>query len=257
MLGEERQSRIVDLVVKNNSMTIQRLMEELGASESTIRRDLSELNEKGLIQKVYGGAIARNVVFDNRDISVNTRKEFNHDDKAQIARYAASLITDDDFVYLDAGTTTELMIDYITATKAMFVTNAFVHAKKLGERGFMTYILGGQIKMPTEAVVGEEALLALHKYHFTKGFWGTNAVSYGSGYSTPDTAEAMVKHMSMKHTAEKYVVADSSKFSQISCVSFAEFTDCTVITCNLDGSNVCYNEYRNVIDVNNVGGGEQ
>ena len=249
MLSEERQSRIVNLVVKNRSMTIQSLMEELGTSESTIRRDLAELDEKGLIQKVYGGAIAKNVIFDNKDISIDKRKECNHESKVKIAKYAASLITDNDFVFLDAGSTTELMIDYISANNAVFVTNAFLHAKKLSEKGFLTYILGGQIKLPTEAVVGEEALVALRKYHFTKGFWGTNAISYGSGFSTPDVSEALVKQISIERTEKPYILADSSKFSQISCVTFANFDDCCVITADLTDENLCYKDYTNVIEV--------
>ena len=73
-----------------------------------------------------------------------------------------------DFVYLDAGTTTELLIEYITSHQAVFVTNAISHAKRLAERGFTVYLLGGEFKAVTEAIVGEEAVAALEKYNFTK-----------------------------------------------------------------------------------------
>ena len=205
MLSEERQNRIVQLVNENKSMTIQMLMKMLDASESTIRRDLSDLDAKGIVEKVYGGAIAKDITFSGKDESVKLRKEHNKEEKFIIARYAASLIDDDDFVYLDAGTTTEMMIPFITAKKAVFVTNGFSHARKLSEAGFLTYILGGEIKFPTEAVVGEEAILTLFKYHFTKGFWGTNGISMSSGFSTPDVKEAMVKQMSMDRTRKRYV----------------------------------------------------
>ena len=249
MLSEERQSKIVELVCKNRSMTVQKLMEELNTSESTIRRDLSELDGKGFLQKVYGGAMAKNMVYDSMDVSVNDRKEINHDSKVKIARYAASLIKDQDFVYLDAGTTTELMIDYISVKNAVFVTNAFFHAKKLSERGYTTYILGGQIKLMTETIVGEEALLGLRKYHFTKGFWGTNAISRTSGYSTPDVSEALVKQISMEHSDVRYILADNSKFNQASCVTFADFEDCTVITYNLNSESQSYADCSNVTDI--------
>ena len=249
MLSEERQNKIVQLVNENKSMTIQNLMQALDASESTVRRDLGELDSKGLIEKVYGGAIAKNITFSGKDESVNLRKGQNKEEKMVIAQYAATLIEDDDFVYLDAGTTTEMMIPFITAKKAVFVTNGFSHARKLSEAGFLTYILGGEIKFPTEAVVGEEAILTLFKYHFTKGFWGTNGISMSSGFSTPDVKEAMVKQMSMDRTRKRYILSDASKFSQISCVTFADFSDATVITTSLGSDSEAYKTYNNVVEV--------
>lgn len=250
MLSEERQSKILNLVLERKSMTLQQLMDEIGTSESTIRRDLSELDAKGLLEKVYGGAIAKKAVFDLKDESVTERKEQHYSEKIAIAKYAASLIQPGDFVFLDAGTTTELMINFIEAKGAVFVTNAFLHAKKLSEAGFKTYILAGEIKLPTEAVVGEEAVLSLQKYHFTKGFWGTNAVNL-DGFSTPDVSEAMVKRVSMQRCQNRYVLADGSKFSKISCVNFGAFEDSSVITAGLseDSENSSYRKYQNVIEV--------
>ncbi len=249
MLSEERQSRIVSVVNEQKSVTIQELMEILNASESTIRRDLAELGERGLLERVYGGAIAKNVVFTRRDESFNTRQELNREAKLKIACYAASLIENEDFVYLDAGTTTELMIPFIKAN-AVFVTNGFSHARRLSEAGFLTYILGGEVKFPTEAVVGEEAILTLSKYHFTKGFWGTNGISVTNGFSTPDIKEALVKQTSLNRTRTRYIVSDSSKFSQISCITFADFTDATIITADLDEKHASYRKYTTVKEVN-------
>jgi len=229
MLSEERQRMIVSLVAQRRSMSLQELMEEIGTSESTIRRDLAELDDRGLLHKVYGGAVANESVFSMTDESMKVRQEQNHPDKAAIAKYAASLIKDSDFVYLDAGSTTELMIDYITARNVCFVTNGFSHAKKLSEAGFKTTILGGEIKLPTEAVVGEEAILNLQKYHFTKGFWGTNAINM-EGFSTPDVGEALIKKVSMAHCQECFVLADKTKFSKISCVNFGALDDASIIT---------------------------
>lgn len=65
------------------------------------------------------------------------------------------------------------MIDYIANRQAVFVTNAIGHAKKLAEHGCKVYILGGEFKAVTEAIVGEEAVFTLDKYNFTKGFLGS------------------------------------------------------------------------------------
>ena len=199
MLTEERFAKILSILESMGSVTVQQLMTELDASESTIRRDLNALDANGQLTKVHGGAILKTVAYSTKDDNVISRKEKNRDAKNKIAKYAAEQIASGDFVYLDAGTTTELMIEYITSRQAVFVTNAISHAKRLAERGFTVYLLGGEFKAVTEAIVGEEAVTTLEKYNFTKGFWVTNGVSLQKGYSTPELKEAMVKKKSMEN----------------------------------------------------------
>lgn len=233
MLTEERFARILSILESMGSVTVQQLMTELDASESTIRRDLTALDAGGQLTKVHGGAILKNTVYSTRDDGVLSRKEKNKDAKEKIAKYAAGLITAGDFVYIDAGTTTERMIDYIANKQAVFVTNAITHAKRLADHGCTVYILGGEFKAVTEAIVGEEAVVTLDKYNFTKGFWGTNGVSLQKGFSTPELKEALVKKKAMENCKECYVLADESKFNQISSVTFAAFESATVITTGL------------------------
>ena len=235
MLAEERFSRIMSIIEDKGSVTVQELMEALDASESTVRRDLNTMDSNGLLVKVFGGAVAKNS---------NIRTQ---DEKVAIAKYAAKLIENGDFVYVDAGTSTELMIDYIQVSNATFVTNSFTHAKKLSEKGYVVYILGGEFKSTTEAIVGEEAVVTLDKYNFTKGFWGTNGISISKGFSTPEVKEAMVKRKSMENCKEKYVLADSTKFSQISSVKFAEFDNAIIITTK--SVNSTYKKYNNIKEV--------
>ena len=135
MLIDERKNAILKLVNENGKATVQELMELFDASESTIRRDLTELDKKQLLVKVHGGALASSKEI-TKDISVSEREILNRDSKITIAQYAASLITDKDVVYLDAGTSTGYIIEYISASKAVFVTNAIAHARKLCNRGF-------------------------------------------------------------------------------------------------------------------------
>lgn len=230
MLTEERQQRILELVEKKKSISIQDLMAELNISESTVRRDLNMLDEQGRLSRVWGGAMKKDASYHTKDDDVSIRKSMNQDEKRRIASYAASLIEPNDFVFLDAGTTTEMMIEYLTEKRVVFVTNALSHAKKLSGAGYTTYILGGEFKATTEAVVGDEAVESLRKYNFTKGFWGTNGVSVSTGFSTPDVKEAMIKKVSMASSAKRYVLCDPSKFSQVSCVKFAHFTNAVIIT---------------------------
>lgn len=247
MLTEERFAKILSILESMGSVTVQQLMTELNTSESTIRRDLNALDAKGKLTKVHGGAVLKTVAYSTKDDNVISRKEKNRDDKIIIAKHAAKLITNSDFVYLDAGTTTELMIEYITSRQAMFVTNAISHAKRLAERGFTVYLLGGEFKAITEAIVGEEAVETLRKYNFTKGFWGTNGVSMQKGYSTPELKEAAVKKRSMENCEECYILADESKFNQISSVTFAPFENATVITTGLNQP--AFEKCKNVINI--------
>ena len=247
MLTEERFAKILSILERMGSVTVQQLMTELDASESTVRRDLNTLDANGQLVKVHGGAILKNTVYSTIDDEVVHRKEQNREAKDKIARYAAGLITAEDFVYIDAGTTTERMIDYIANRQAVFVTNAIGHAKKLAEHGCKVYILGGEFKAVTEAIVGEEAVFTLDKYNFTKGFWGANGVSLQKGFSTPELKEAMVKRKSMENCRDCYILADESKFSQISSVTFAPFAKATVITTELKLE--IYKDCSNIINI--------
>ena len=128
MLNEERKRKILELTNLKGSISINDLMKELGASESTVRRDLIDMDSEGLIKKVHGGAVALKEGIMTRDLMVAQRQDENKSEKEAIARYSAELIKDDDIVYLDAGTTTYMMIPYLKNTRATFVTNGVSHA---------------------------------------------------------------------------------------------------------------------------------
>lgn len=247
MLTEERLQEILKLVEEKGSVSTQELMEVLDISESTVRRDLTTLDEQGRLLKVRGGAMVREDTYSTSEATMLQKQTLNLKEKRMIARYAASLLEPNDFVFLDAGSTTELMIDYMSERNVTFVTNAVSHAKKLSELGYTTYILGGEFKATTEAIVGDEAIESLQKYNFTKGFWGTNGINVKVGFSTPDVKEAIVKKTAMKHCAKRYVLSDPSKFSRISCVKFADFANAFIITTQI--TDETYASCDNIIEV--------
>lgn len=248
MLVEQRFEEILKIVDEKRSVTVQELMDLLEASESTIRRDLTTLHSNGRLIKVHGGAIALGSNYNTKDDYVEARQTLNLKEKRRIAKYAASLIRANDFVYLDAGTTTEYLIDFLEEKHAVFVTNAISHARKLLKAGCVVYLIGGELKASTEAIVGNEAILNLSKYNFTKGFFGTNGVSMKIGFTTPDLNEAMVKKAAFARCSDSYVLCDPSKFSQISPITFAEFSKSKIITTNLEDAN--YKKCSNILEVN-------
>lgn len=247
MLTEERFKIIIDKIQEKKAVKINELMELLDTSESTIRRDLNTLHKMRKINKVHGGATIIEAS-DTQDEEIKIREKINIEEKEVIAKYAAGLIKKNDFIYIDAGTTTELMISHITENKATFVTNSIGVAKKLAQRGLKTYIIGGEFKISTEAIVGIEAVQGLMKYNFTKGFFGTNGISERTGFSTPDILEAKVKEEAVKRSTKAYILADESKFNKNSSITFAKLNDATIIT------NKIYNniikKYTEILEVN-------
>lgn len=250
MLTEERYAAILKMVEKKRVVTVSELTEALNSSESTIRRDLTALGNIGKLNKVHGGATAIDVLYSTKDDDVSIRQNRNTEQKKAIAKYAASLIRENDFVYIDAGTTTDLLINYITEKNAVYVTNGTVHAKKLAQKGCKVFILGGELKMATDAVVGNEAISSLKKYNFTKGFFGTNGISAKIGYTTPDVSEALVKAEALSKCGEKYVLADPSKFNSISPITFAGLESACIITTALEDRQ--YQKYTTVLETEKI-----
>ena len=230
MLTEERYAVITEMVNQRGSIKLTDLCDMLGISVSTARRDINALDEMGKITKVHGGAVSRSERFFPIEENVEEKmKQFSYE-KGAIARYAASLLDDGDFAFIDAGTTTEKMIDYLPLKKVTFVTNGIIHAKKLAHRGFKVYIPGGEIRLATEAIVGAESVMTMKEYNFTKCFLGVNGISVSAGYSTPDISEARVKTTIVENSQLSYILADHSKFDKITSVTFAKLQDCKIIT---------------------------
>ena len=241
MLSEERHKLILEKLERESVVYLNDLVKYLNTSESTIRRDLTALDKAGLLKKVHGGATSlKEISINTTDDIVENRQSLNIDEKLKIAEYAASLIEDNDLVYIDAGTTTELMINFISNTKAVFVTNGIVHARKLIKKNCTTYILGGELKLTTEAIVGAETVNSLRKYNFTKGFFGTNGVDIDRGFTTPDVKEAMVKEEALHRSRKRFVLCDQSKFDEISSITFADIKDAKIITTNLENNRYKY-----------------
>ena len=250
MLSEERYKIILDKLEKDSVVYLTDLVELLNTSESTIRRDLNTLHKKGLLKKVHGGAtLLEDIKINTIDDRVEYRQSLNMSEKLKIGEYAAKLIEDNDLVYIDAGTTTEHMIDFIKNTKAIFVTNGITHARKLIQKNCRTYILGGEIKFATEAIIGVEAINSLRKYNFTKGFFGTNGIDIKSGLTTPDIKEALVKEEALNRSKNAFVLCDNSKFDKVSSITFSDIKNSKIKIITESLSNNIYREVVEVLEV--------
>lgn len=249
MLTEKRWNLILHHLNERGSITVTELTELLGASESTIRRDLNTLDKDGKLNKVFGGAVVRETSHTTYEPSFSQKIDANQKEKKLIAKYAAGLIAPEDFVYIDAGTSTAYMIPYITENRATFITNGIQHAQTLAKSGLKVILIGGELKDTTEAVVGSQALANVQEYHFTKAFMGTNGVTKKEGFTTPDFNEASVKKVAMIQARDSYILCDHTKFGIISSVTFSPFGDAFIIT-DQDPSGQ-YKGCKNIIIVKN------
>lgn len=220
MLTPERHQIIIDLIKQKDIVRIHEFVEATGASESTIRRDLSELEEQQLLKRIHGGA----ALFQNKiEEPTFLEKSIQHErEKIVIARYAAGLVDDKDSIYLDAGTTTFHMIEHLAGKNIIVVTNGVNIAIELKRHGLKTIVLGGELKAATLAVVGRSTISTISQYRFDKCFLGINGIDKEHGLTTPDPDEAYIKQLALQLSDERYILCDSHKFSQ---VTFARVSD--------------------------------
>ena len=232
MLAEERFALILDLLAEKRTATVQELCEALNASESTIRRDLTELDRQGRLNKVHGGATLPNGQFLADEPTMAAKESLAVSQKQSIAEAAAALINAEDFVYVDAGTSTLAMVRALKgpALEAHYVTNGIAHARLLAQKGCKVFVPGGMLRPNTEAIVGAAAVASLQAYNFTKAFLGANGVDLQAGFTTPDPEEAAVKATAVRRARESWFLADSTKFARVYPAVITELRGGAILT---------------------------
>ncbi len=248
MLTEQRYQIILDLLKEKKSVTATELKEILDTSESTVRRDITALHKAGKLIKVFGGAVA---LEDEGTVSayeptVEQKSELYVEEKRKIAQYAAELIEEEDFIYLDAGTTTGYMIDALGHTNAVFVTNAVSHAQRLAAKGIKVFLMGGELKKfyrGSDRCSGNEESAGISFYQ--RILWSKWNHKSRRIHDT-GCDEALVKQTAIERCRNRFVLADHSKFGCISSVTFSAFANAKILT---DGCPADYQEMDCVIGV--------
>lgn len=229
MLTEERHHIILDLLSHRHTVKLKELTTALASSDSTVRRDLDELEKKGLLKRVHGGAMAseRSFAFDH---TISERNREHMEEKRKIGQYCASLIQDGEFIYLDSGTTTSEIIPFLKGKNVTVVTNGLYNVEKLIEFNIPSYILAGKIKPVTKTIIGEAAILSLKQFHFNKAFIGANGITASASATTPDVSEAVLKNQAIQQAVHSYLVVDSGKFGNVSFSKICNLSDVDIIT---------------------------
>lgn len=228
MIFQERISKIMSLIEKKGTVSNADLIKILKSSEATIRRDLDYLEKENKLKRVRGGAISFRMV--EEEMAIDMKEGLELPAKKEIARLASRFIEDGDSIYLDAGTTTNELIEYIKDKKIRVVTNGLMHIEKLLRYSIETCLLGGRIKRKTKAIIGTRAVEDLEDFSFNKAFIGVNGINEFDGYTTHDLEEALLKRKAMKKAKKAYVLADSTKFDIAYFSNIAKLNEATIIT---------------------------
>lgn len=221
----ERKQKILELLKEHQRVDVQGLNQILQVSESTIRRDLKELEENNLLTRTHGGAIPlQNVNFEPTFLEKEIR---NSEAKKAIAKKAVEFIREDDVILLDSGSTMLYLAKELKCfAKLTVVTNSIPIAQMLQTyEGIELIVVGGTFRKGVMSLVGSFAEQVLNLLHVDKAFIATNAVHTEKGLSTPNMDEANIKRKMIACSKKTILMADSSKVGGVSLVKFAELSD--------------------------------
>ena len=209
MLTDQRKQYILDRLQREGQVVAKTLAQELGLSEDTIRRDLRELAQEGLLQRVHGGALpASPAVAD-----FPQRQQIATAAKQAIGYAAAQLIQPGQVVILDGGTTAVQIARQLPATlRATIVTHSPSVAVELAQHPTVEVILiGGRLFKHSVVAVGAAAIEALSHINADLYFMGVTGIHPAVGLTTGDLEEAYVKRALCDHAAETVVLASTEK----------------------------------------------
>lgn len=236
MLTEERRSLIENYVNEHELCRVAELCKLTDTSESTIRRDLIQMEKSRILKRVHGGA--QSVKNFSRDVSQNVRFNLNHDTKIEIAKYAAEhFVHSGDNIFIDAGTTTYEMVPFLAEIPDVkIITNGVETALCSLNHGIETILIGGKVKDDTHAVIGQTALKQIKGMNFSASFIGANGIEKNGNITTPDPEESAIKAAEIVQAHKAYVLTDSSKIGERNFAVFANAEDVCVIINKLNQS---------------------
>ncbi|MNW56565.1 Lactose phosphotransferase system repressor [compost metagenome] len=223
-----RLKQIEDYVNAKQSATLEELSDAFNVSLMTIRRDIESLSREGAIKKVYGGVTATNsrdlLTFEERDI-------VEMDEKKKIAKAAAQFIQKNDVVFIDSGTTTRYIVDYLdkdlTATIISNSLDIFNTVSNYPNINLIT--VGTHFNKRTRSFVGKENWPIIEKYNISKGMFSCTSLSLEKGASITDISEYEMKKRAFAKVSQSFLLVDKSKMNTESALTFAHIQDFDMI----------------------------
>ncbi len=211
--------------------SIQDLADAVGASLATVRRDLQILEQGGIIDRVHGGA--RIAEGSSIEMAFQEREKRQLAAKRAIANAAYELLAPRTAVFLDAGTTVLQLAKLIRINPMplrIFTNGLIVAQEFLNIPTLEVTLLGGQLRSENASMVGPQAEAMLETIWFDQLFLGASAISPDGAIYSVDSAEASLNRRMLTRSANRYVLADSSKFGSTATYKVAPLSDAKLIT---------------------------
>jgi DeoR family fructose operon transcriptional repressor len=227
LVATERRRRIAELVRDRGSVRASELTDLFGVTDETIRRDLTQLADLGVLNRAHGGAIAPTHA--ESDLALRLRE--HEAEKVDIAQAAAELVNDGSTIIVDSGSTA---VHFVRALKSkrdlIVVTNAVTNAVELMDSREITVVLtGGVVRPVTYGAVGDFAVATLAELRVDQTFLAINSISIKGGLTYPSFEEVAVKRAMIAAAAEVILLADHSKFGRESLVRVAPIDVLTAV----------------------------
>ena len=211
-----RQSMIVELIKKDGLVTVEALSKRLDVSVITIRRDLSVLEETGVLERTHGGAIFTNSI--EREFNYTEKDRLNKEQKESIGKAAAALVEDGDTVFVNSGSTTYQVIRFLEGKKDLQIitNNAAAVADFGGRPGIELILTGGIFRHQSNCLIGEFAISTINMVIASKIIMGVDGMNFKEGLTSPVYQEAGITKVMIDRTQGQVIcVADSSKIGRV------------------------------------------
>lgn len=233
MIPYERQEKILEELNKEELLKIEELQQVIpNASMSTLRRDLKELEKRGKIVMLTGGAVK--VSSPTVELSIATKQSLHSKEKEMIAEIAEKLINNGDVIYLDSGSTCTALLNKIIYKKITIITtNAGVLSAPTDIEADII-VLGGRYNPNISSLNGPLTDNNIQDFYFDKSFLGANGIDSTRGVSTPNLVEANKKRYVINNSKKSFLLCDSSKFHASSTVRAFDLNEVTSIANQYD-----------------------
>ncbi|TCN19867.1 DeoR/GlpR family DNA-binding transcription regulator [Mesobacillus foraminis] len=245
MLKTKRINQIQDYVLEHETVSLDELVEVFGVSKNTIRRDVQMLVEQGDLKKVYGGVAVNHSTL----ISFNDRKVRSQLEKQKIAKLAADYVEDGDIIFLDSGTTTFEMLEFIKTKQITVVTNNidFI-VEAMPYENLNIFSAGGMVERKTKSFASFKGEDIFKTYNINKAFMASTGISLRNGVTNSSPLETEIKSSAVKKCSEIFLLVDSKKFDKYALTTYCELKEIDyLITDQLPNEN--YQQYAMEHDI--------
>lgn len=232
----ERKQKILEILQRDGRVKVNELSSLFDISDVTIRMDLADLEAKGMLSRIHGGAVSSYKSYYNMDMQ--QRMSTNQEQKQAIARHIVGMIKDYDTIMLNAGTTTLTVFRMIPKKMNLsIVTNSVAIALEAGANpNFNVVLLGGTVNSKYQFIYGDDAIAQLNKYHADKLILSVDGLTLANGLTTFYDREAEIDRLMLSHAATKIIAADSSKLGRTAFAKISDISEVDYIVTNRDDS---------------------